>query len=792
VNNRSTCFHCGEDCPDVPYHIGEKSFCCEGCKLVFQLLNENGLCDYYDLNANPGRHQRIKVRKDKFAYLDDEKIAQRLIRFRQENEVHTTFYLPHIHCSSCLYLLENLHRLNPGISRSQVNFTKKEATIIFDEKQVSLREIAEILTSIGYEPYISLTDLNGKKPGLTKTMIYQLGVAGFCFANIMLLSFPDYLGLEEDTPLFNTAFRYLSLILALPVLVFSAMPFYTSSFKALKMRFLNIDAPIVLAIWVTFGRSLYEVLTGTGTGYFDSFSGIVFFMLVGRVLQDKTYQQLSFDRDYSSYFPIAVTRLKHEKEESVSLPDIVPGDTLLLHNEELVPADSILTRGKAFIDYSFVTGESVPVLKEVGEIIYAGGKQVGSNIELLVIREVSQSYLTGLWNRNGNVTRERRSSSFVHQISTWFTYIVFAIAIVTAGFWAYADPAKIWTSVTAILIVACPCALLLSNTFTNGFILRILGRNNLYLRNAEVIEEVATVDHIVFDKTGTLTTTDQHRIDYKGRSLSAQEQQAIASLAAQSLHPLSKAIAAHLGKERISVKAFEEKAGHGIEGIVNDDLYAIGSAKYITGRKYAGTDTNVFISKENQLVGRFRFRNQYRETVPTLLDELKGKYNVTILSGDNAGERASLRIMTAPGTELLFDQQPQDKLNYIRKLRREGHRVMMVGDGLNDGVALLESNIGIAVSESSNAFTPASEAILEGKQLGKLHSFIRFCKSNRKIVMASFIMSILYNITGLFFAVQGLLSPMIAAILMPASSISIILLSACTVHITARKLGLTN
>ncbi len=458
-----------------------------------------------------------------------------------------------MHCSSCLYLLENLHRLDEGIISSRVNFTRKEANIIFLNKPTSLRKVAELLNAIGYEPYISLNDLTETRPVINKSMIYQLGVAGFCFGNIMLMSFPEYLGVDASEAGLREIFRWMNFALAIPVFLYSALPFYLSSWKSLQHKFLNIDAPIALAIIVTFIRSAYEVLSGTGGGYFDSMTGIVFFMLAGRILQDKTYRQLSFERDYTSYFPIAVSVLKENKEIPTLLPEIKAGDTLLIHHEELIPADGILTRGKAFIDYSFVTGESVPVLKEVGEIVYAGGKQTEGNIEILVVKEVAQSYLTKLWNRDDPMAggfrkqEQAKSVSFVHLLSRYFTYIIFTIAAATAVYWGVNDTHKLWPAVTAIFIIACPCALLLSNTFTNGNILSILGRNHLYLRNAQVIEDIANADHIVFDKTGTLTSTQEQDIMYEGGPLSRQQKQRIAALARCSNHPLSKALVKYLG-----------------------------------------------------------------------------------------------------------------------------------------------------------------------------------------------------------------------------------------------------
>ncbi|MBM3415694.1 MAG: HAD-IC family P-type ATPase [Bacteroidetes bacterium] len=794
TENKTSCYHCGDICLNDKFRSEDKIFCCEGCKMVYQILNRSGLCEYYNLNENPGISQRIKVRKDKFAFLDDEKIQQHLISFRNEEQVHINLYLPQMHCSSCLYLLENLHRIIGGIISAKVNFARKEADIVFSPGKTSLRKVAETLTSIGYEPYISLNDLKEKRPVIDKSMIYQIGVAGFCFGNIMLMSFPEYLGIDASDTALRGVFRWINFGLAIPVLLYSSLPFYQSSWSSLKHKFLNIDAPIALAIIITFIRSAYEVLSGSGGGYFDSMTGIVFFMLAGRILQNKTYRQLSFERDYTSYFPVAVSVLREEKEIPTALPDIKPGDTLLIHHEELIPADGILTKGKAFIDYSFVTGESLPVLKEVGEIVYAGGKQTEGNVEMLVVKEVAQSYLTRLWDKDEKKKQlQPKSVSFVHLLSRYFTYIVFTIALITAFYWKFNDPSKIWPAVTAIFIIACPCALLLSNTFTNGNILRILGRNNFYLRNAQTIEDIAHVNHIVFDKTGTLTTTEVPEIKYEGASLSGQQLQYIISLAACSSHPLSKALVRRLDEKnvrRILPQGFKETTGMGIEGWVNDTLVKLGSYEFVTGNKNNGPATEVFASFENKVSGFFRFSNHYREDINPLLSELKKNYRISVLSGDNDAEKQNLQQLIGRKATVLFNQRPEDKLHYIKQLQHRGEKVMMIGDGLNDAGALMESNVGVAVTEQTNNFTPASDAIIKAKELPLLSRFIYLCKANRNIIIASFVLSIVYNIIGLFFAVQGSLSPLIAAILMPASSLSILLITFGSSSLLARQMKL--
>ncbi|HRN58109.1 MAG TPA: HAD-IC family P-type ATPase, partial [Agriterribacter sp.] len=511
-------------------------------------------------------------------------------------------------------------------------------------------------------------------------------------------------------------------------------------------------------------------------------------MLVGRVLQHKTYRRLSFERDYTSYFPIAVSVIKNDQATPVLLPDIKINDTLLIHHEELIPADGILTRGKAFIDYSFVTGESLPVRKEMGEMVYAGGRQTAGNIEILTVKEVAQSYLTRLWNRGHR--QEEKGRSFVHRVSRYFTLVVFTIAAMAAAYWQIHDPAKIWPAVTAVFIIACPCALLLANNFTNGHILRILGRNRFYLRKAGIIEDIARVTHMVFDKTGTLTDPGEQKITYEGTPLSVLQKAQVAALASCSSHPLSKAIAKHLGiQPDITVQGFKEKPGEGTEGFVHDVWIRIGAP----GNDFhvlQQTGAVVYIRIESKTVGCFRFSNHYRSFVPALLQTLQEHYPLSVISGDNAAEEANLQELAGKKATLLFHQKPGDKLEYIRQLQQKGEKVMMIGDGLNDAGALQQSDTGIAVSAQSNNFAPASDGIIAAEQLGRLGSFIRLCRINRKIVVAGFIMSVAYNITGLYFAVQGTLSPLIAAILMPSSSLSIILLTFGASHMAAARMKL--
>ena len=788
------CYHCGETC-DASIKIEEKAFCCEGCKQVYLLLSETDMCNYYDLDKTPGISAKGRFTDNRYAYLDNEEVQSKLLRFRDGKQAHVQFYLPTMHCASCIWLLENLHRINPAVIHSQTNFQRKEILVIFDVQKTSLRKIVELLAFVGYEPYITLNDGEKKKDKkINRSHIFKIGVAGFAFSNIMMLSFPDYFagGHIGDTQLRNT-FTYVSLLLSLPVLFFSASEFFISGWKGLRQGWLNIDAPIALAVLMAFGRSVYEILTHTGPGYLDSMSGIVFFMLVGRWFQNRTYDAFSFDRDYKSYFPLGVTRVKDNQEVNVPVINLQKGDVILVRNEEMVPADGILLKGRGSIDYSFVSGETTPVDKNKGELLYAGGKQMGTTITVEVVTPVSQSYITQLWNNDVFNSKKNKSESFVHPWSRYFTYTLFALAFFSALYWYQVDSTKILPAITSVLIVACPCSLLLSATFTYGNMLGIYGRKKLYLKNANVIEALGKVDTIVLDKTGTLTHHHAADIRFEGDLLSAEEKSMVQAVAAQSTHPLSKMISRSLmadQQEGLSLEAFQELSGKGLEATVNHRQVRIGSSSFIReDGSLELAEPGVHIRFDDEVKGRFVINNMYRDGIAEMASQLKAAgYDVHLLSGDNDTERKNLAALFGEDLHVLFRQSPQDKLEYIKKLQLQGKNVMMLGDGLNDAGALRQAQVGIAVTDATNLFSPASDGILDGSQVGQLAQMLRYAKTGKRIVTVSFILSILYNIVGLSFATQAKLSPLIAAILMPASSISIVVLVSVYARITARTI----
>ncbi len=784
------CYHCHEDLAGVNILFDDKQFCCEGCKTVYQILNENDMCAYYALDNEAGVNQKGKT--PQYAYLDDVETASKILDFQDDDHSKITFYIPAMHCVSCIWLLENLYKINKGIYNSKVNFLKKEVVILFSNKDTTLREVAETLAKIGYAPEVNLYDVDKeKKPTIDRSIYYKLGLAGFAFGNIMLLSFPEYLGINESLDKnLMPYFGYLSILLATPVLLYSAKDYLISAWNGLKNGYLNIDVPLSLGIVALYFRSVFEILTHTGAGYMDSFAGLIFLLLTGKWFQQKTYNHLSFERDYKSYFPVAANVKNEGREVATPLSKLSINDIIIVRNGELIPADGILLKGKAKVDYSFVTGEAEPVEKRSGDKVFAGGKQMGEAIEINLTRKVSQSYLTELWNNDAFKNKAKSHiSHLADRAGKYFTVVIMVVSVVAFLYWMPHDMNKAINAATAVLIVACPCAVALAIPYTLGNILRIMGRNAFYLKNTNVIENFERVDVVVFDKTGTITERLKHDMHFIGH-LNEGEKSIIKSVVVHSNHPLSIQIADYLQNISIStVFDFEEITGKGVKGIVNQHVIEIGSAEFLTEALNRGVFGNgVFVAINGVVKGYFDIKPHYREGFETVLENFsaQGK-EVYILSGDNDKERDFLKYYIKE-SHLFFNQKPMDKLDFIKKLQENNTKVMMLGDGLNDAGALQQADIGVVISENTNNFSPACDAILHADKFKKLPDFLALAKGGSTIVNRAYLIALSYNLFGLSYAVTGNLSPLLAAILMPLSSVTIVLFGVLAGNFLRRKL----
>ncbi len=793
------CVHCGADCGSNPVEWQGMKFCCNGCKTVYQLLNENKLYTYYNIEDSPGIKVDTEDFGNKYEYLDREDIQEKLFEFREGDIVKVKFYVPVIHCASCVWLLEHLNTLNPAVNSSRVNFVKKEVSITFDIKQISLRQLVELMASIHYTPEVSLQAINNDKAEKSdKKLLYKLGVAGFAFGNVMMYSLPEYFNGGQLTEVgsgnLGSFLGYLSYIMTIPVILYSGNDYIISAYKNIKKKVINIDIPIALGIITLFLVTSYQVISRTGGGYSDSLTGLIFFLLLGKYYQGRTYQALSFDRDYKSYFPVAVTKVNGDKEESILLNEIKIGDKILIRNKELIPADCVLEDGLALIDYSFVTGESDPVTKNVGDFIYAGGRQTGGAITIKVDKEVEQSHLTKLWNEDeSSKTAKATLSNIVDKVSEYFTISIVLIAISGLVFWFLQGQVETAIFVfTAVLIVACPCALALSIPFTFGNTMRIFGNAGLYIKNVDVIEKLKQVNTIVFDKTGTITQPDTSDIKFVGQELNNTEIEALMAIAKQSTHPLSNALANFYSDYNYSKPDhFVEMSGRGSFGTVNGINIKLGSEEYVRDQESNNKlekSSRVYLSVDDIYKGYWEIKNKYRDGFETIIKELSQEFDLYLLSGDNDSEKENLKHYFKED-HLFFNQKPQDKKDFIAQLQQQGKVVLMTGDGLNDAGALMQSDVALTVADDVYHFSPAGDAILEAKKFYKLSQFIHFTRKSLAIVKISFAISFFYNVIGIAFALSGHLSPVIAAILMPISSVSVVAFATFVTRFLGRNLS---
>ncbi|MCB0791490.1 MAG: heavy metal translocating P-type ATPase metal-binding domain-containing protein [Flavobacteriales bacterium] len=770
------CYHCGDPCRTDHVVADGKDFCCVGCKAVYGLLQESGLCDYYTIADTPGVKQGPSEEEVRPELLDLKEVRDRLVEFSEDGITRVRFFVPQVHCSSCIWLLENLGRIHPAVLRSRMRFANKELTVTFREDALSLRGLVELMRRIGYAPQLQGASQKGRITGASRSFYLKLGISAFAFGNIMLFSFPEYLGVDGQDALLRRGFQWLGLLFALPVIFYAATDFFRSAWAGIRQRHINIDVPIALGIMALFSRSVIDVVFQVGPGYFDSLAGLVFFLLVGRWYQAHVYEALSFDRTLEDLLPIVVLKRDERGECPVRVADLVPGDVIVVRDHELVPVDAELLEGDAHIDNSFITGEPLPLHRTRGAAIPAGGRQRGGAITLRVRKPFSESHVKRMWEEQGALRDERPAMPrMIDAVAQRFTWGVLLVALAAGLFWWGRDSEQVWPVITAVLIVACPCALALSMPFAFGHAMRLLGRKGLFLRDVEVVERMAGIDTVVFDKTGTLTDRDAFAVEFDGGSITATEERMVRALAGHSAHPLSAAVYQRSRGKDLPVRDVQEVPGAGIEGEVMGVPVRLGSASFVGANSplhHADGQAEVYVRIAERVLGRFLVARPARSAMAGTVGAIASGHHVHLLTGDRSVDR-EVSVAFAPD-EIHMEQSPTMKATFIERLRTRGRHVMMVGDGLNDAGAMRHSEVGIAVSGSTTALTPACDGILEARALDRLPWAMRLSRRAHRIVIASLVISLVYNTVGILFAVSGELTPLVAAILMPLSSVTVV------------------
>jgi Cu+-exporting ATPase len=784
----ATCHHCGDPCGAAAVHADAHTFCCAGCASVFTLLHERGLGAFYACDVNPGVPQRREAHDDRFAALDDPAIAASLLDFDDGVTASVTFAVPDLHCAACLWLIERLWRVEAGIIRADADLVRRTVTVWFCPTTVTVRGVAERLAAVGYAPVIEGERSAGTATSERRTLYLRMGIAGFAFGNTMLFSIPRYVNgvpLEDG---FQRVFDALNLALGTLVLVYSASGFFTAAWRSARARRLTLDVPVAIGLAALYVRSVVDIVSSRSEGFIDSFTGLVLFLLVGRLFQSKAFDRIAFNRTFRSFLPLSVRVERGDAIVLTPLADLREGDCILLRPDEVVPADAVLVSTEGAFDYAFVTGESRPILARAGDRIRAGGRAIGSTLRLLLVRDVAQSQLARLWN---NPASARPTAHWLSEVSArfgaLFTLAAVGLALAGAG-WHWPDVSRSLDVATAVLIIACPCALTLAAPLTFGTAMEQLASRGFYLRNSAVVLDLSRVDALAFDKTGTLTSAVQG-MHAEPDGLTEEAWQLVRRLAAESTHPVSRAIASgRLAEGRL--QWCRETPGLGLRGAIDGHDVMLGSPSFVAREIGAIVRTAAdgpVVAIDRRVAGSVRLSTLPRPGVAAAVRELGGTHEIDLLSGDEPREASRWRAWF--GQRVAFGQSPDDKLATIRARQAAGRRVAMIGDGLNDAGALAAADVGIAVSDETACMVPACDAVLHGARVASLPAFLRYARTARRVVIACFVVSMIYNALGLALALQGALTPLLTAVLMPVSSLTVIAMSVGAMRWYARELG---
>jgi P-type Cu+ transporter len=790
-NQNSHCYHCGESLLQTIEAEGQ-FFCCGGCAQVYGFLKNQQLEAYYDLDVKAGRIPEEQDARE-WELLKDAQFVNRYVVYQNPTRQKLTWSLPNIHCGACVWLLEKLPQIQEGVLECRVDLMRKKVELVLDTQEHTAYHASQTLLKMGYAP--DLRSLPGNEEDHRqhhREEWLKIGVAGFCFGNVMLFSFPEYFAGEELGQAYENVFRTLNFLLSCPVIFYCARGILLSGVKSLGFRALGVDLPISLGIVALFFWSTWEVVSDLGSGYFDSLCGLVFFLLMGRSFQRQSFQNLVFERDEHRFFPLVVTQEKAGVEKNIPLSELRSGDTYRLGHGGMIPMDSLLIKGQASLDYRLVSGESELQKFEENSTVYAGGLQRGGQITLRAIKEVQESSLARMW-ASSSSEDSPQLESLLDQIGRIFTVLVLALAFITFMMWKDSGVGRAIELACSVLIIACPCALALSAPLTLGAALRHLAKAGCYVKSAQVIEKCARLDTLVFDKTGTLTCVDECSGAWLGSSSEPQREMARAC-AQNSTHPVAVSLAKSGGYSSLFCEEFQEISGFGMLAKVAGHEIKIGRGDWASqdlkensfGPEHGNLSRKTILVIDGVWVDVFVEQLRWREGVEKTLPVLGQKFDIHLVSGDNDKDHSRCAPYFKP-QQIHFQQSPLDKKAYIQKLASEKKRVAMIGDGINDAQAMKVAWVGIAVPVGSGRFAPSSEVIVAEAHFHRLESFLSYSRSAIKIVVICVIVSLGYNIIGLTAAMEGWISPLISAILMPLSSLTVMTISIFLTGLVAKN-----
>ena len=793
-----SCFHCGLPVPaglDISVEISGKSqpMCCHGCAAVAQAIVDSGMESYYNYRTEnaPQAREVVPAFLEQLKAYDNPVVQQRFVH-RQDELSEVSLILEGIVCAACVWLNERHLKALPGVVDVSINYSNHRALVKWDPEQINLSEILESISRIGYlaHPY----DPDRQQRIIEKERKQQLrriGLSGVLGMQVMILAVALYTGewwgMDEA---FRGFFRWTSLLITLPVLIFASRVFFISAVRDLKQKRVGMDVPVSLGIGIAFIASLAHTISGQGEIYFDSVVMFTFFLLSARYFE-MTARKRSTEATESlvSLQPAVASKLVtvdgKDEEQAVPVAELAPGDRVRVRPGDTIPADGIIESGASGIDESLITGESMPVAKAAGDDVIGGSINAESPLVVSISHVGADTVLAAIQRLLDKAQSEKPAiARLADRIASKFVVVILSIASLVALYWL-SQGSENWLPITiATLVVTCPCALSLATPTAITAASGQLAKLGLLPARGHALETLAHVTHFVFDKTGTLTAGNIRLAGIQTVSeMTADDCLQIATaLEAHSEHPIAKSFMHACPQTRWQASDVSNTPGHGLSGKVDQQQWFLGKIDFIRQHcseaphvEQSAGQTQVLLATREQVHAVFTFEDESREDAAELVQQLKqlGK-TVVLLTGDN--QSAAQRLADATGiTEVYANLRPEDKLQHIKNLQINGAIVSMTGDGVNDAPVLAAANVSIAMGSGSQLAAASADFILLSNRVSTIVEGYRLSVKTLAVIRQNLMWAIGYNILAVPAAAMGYIQPWLAAIGMSASSLVVVL-----------------
>jgi Cu2+-exporting ATPase len=783
-----SCAHCGLDLPaDIRAAAFGPRFCCPGCATAWEVIHGLGLESYYqgsDRRATP-----VVPTGRRYDEYDHSAFRRLYVRELEAGLAEVDLYVEGVHCASCVWLVERVPMAVPGAVSAELNVPRALARIRWDPRTAALSEIARFLDRLGYpsHPFRGVRAETRRRVE-DRAMIVRIGVAGAIAVNVMTVALALYAGwFGTMEGAYVHYFRWVSLLLTVPAILWPGRVFFTSAWAALRVGRLHMDVPIALALGAGFGRGAFNTVTDSGPIYFDGVVTLIFLLLVGRFLQQRAQRAAADSAELlHGLTPSSARLVEGDRVREVPIEGVARGAILEVQPGETIPSDGIINAGATTVDRSLLTGESTPIGVAAGETVYAGTRNTGAPIRVRVT-EAGEATRLGRMLRDLEAGLNRRAPvvQTADRLAGAFVGAVLVLAVITWLWWRVRDPAVALDNAIALLIVTCPCALALATPLTMTVAIGRAAKAGILIRGGDALEVLSRPSVVLLDKTGTITEGRFELLDWRGDD---RVRSAVKGIEAHANHPIARALAAAWPEvEPEPADRVHQWLAKGIEGWVGADHFIVGSPAFVSGRAAdperlaAGLSPElsaVLVARNGVVAAAAGLGDPIRADSAAAIDTLRRRgWQVGILSGDEP------RVVAAAATTLGLGRErarggatPEDKVAAVEAALVHGP-VVMVGDGVNDAPAIGRATVGIGVRGGAEASLAAADVFLARPGLTPLVALINGARRTLAVIRRNIAVSIGYNLIGAGLAVTGLISPLIAAIMMPVSSVTVIVLS---------------